>query len=281
MQVIQELRVWGFGNFMFFWQGGAGEYSNLLKIIEEGSFPKKERITSLAERISDKMAEFDYKYLTSLPLQPVNPLRLEQNAWRLLTFQIKEYLEGFMTYSRTYSPDNANKETLVGYLNKADALLKQWDVIGHSFSAKYDKLWDKIDEKEDAVRKLIVELDPIRGWYVQSFQALLDAADEMGPNAPYLERDFIKGEIERAKQAISYGETPIPHDPYDFVCGGSSSVRIVPQYSRDFVRIIAGNSISEQDEFWQKVSSKLNFPHMINDDGRKYVIEKNVPEGKV
>ncbi len=280
-EVVNELRVYGFGGFMFSWIGESGEYSNLIKAIQSEQYPETERVSRFAKSMAHYMSQFDHNYLQLLPGKNCNPLKLEQSAWKLLTLKIKEYVDGFGAYLQNYTPESENAGELQGYLDKGDKLMQQWDVIGMSYFFKHDKHWDRVQEKEDAVRKLIVELDPIRGWYVQSFQALLDAADEMGEKAPYLDREFIQKEIERAKLAISYGESPIPSDPYDFVCGGTSSLRIVPQYSRDFVRIIAAYSIKEQDEFWKKVSSKLNFPHMINDDGKKYVIEKDVPEGKV
>ncbi len=146
------------GYFGAYIQGSWFEYSELQEQIVSGEYPESSRLQEANKKMSGWKKGFDITYLHSLPRAEINPLQVEQEAWKLLSPNIKQYLNEFGTYLEGYSPQNADREQLLVHVNWGWNLLQQWNTISNSYKAKYDKNWSSIPEREEATRQLIQEL---------------------------------------------------------------------------------------------------------------------------
>ena len=154
-EVVDNHKEWSFGAYL---QWAWLEYLPLQEEIQRGEYPEQDRLKFLVKRMDDKKFGFDICYLHSLPYDGVNPLRVEQEAWKLLSPNVKQHLDKFGTYIKGYSTQNVDSEQLLAHVNCGWDLLQQWNTISNSHKAKYEKDWSKIPEREEATRKLIQEL---------------------------------------------------------------------------------------------------------------------------
>lgn len=137
------------------------EYPELQEQISRREYPEQTKLIDTNKIMAQHKAMFDYCYFHSLPQAEVNPLQVEQDAWELLSPEIKQHLDEFENYIKGYSPQNVDKEQLLAYVNNSWVLMQKWNIISNSYKAKYEKRWDIIEEKEQAARKLIQELQAV------------------------------------------------------------------------------------------------------------------------
>lgn len=155
LEVVNKHKEWGFGAYL---QWAWMEYPSLQREIQRGEYAEKDRLKYLVERMGDKKIRFDFCYLHSLPQEEVNPLQVEQEAWKLLSPKVKQHLDEFGNYIEGYSPQNVNQGQLLTHVDCGWNLLQQWNIISKSYKAKYGQAWDKVAEREKATRQLIQEL---------------------------------------------------------------------------------------------------------------------------
>lgn len=150
------------------------EYPYLQADIKAGKPVKPGRLSYANKRMAGKKFDFDFCYLESLPQEEVNPLQVEQDAWRLLSPLVASYIESFDQYIQGYHPEIADTNQLLAYVTTGFELLKKWNIISKLFGEKCyiasykelpsfanipDENWFRgIPEKEKAVIDLIQEL---------------------------------------------------------------------------------------------------------------------------
>ncbi|MBW2970545.1 hypothetical protein KY320_00120 [Candidatus Woesearchaeota archaeon] len=92
----------------------------------------------------------------------VNPLKIEQQGWKLLSPAIGEYLDQIEVYLESYPPNEfseATKNDFLGYINRGRKLLDKWQIICNSYKAKYQREGEQnIIQAEANVQFLIQEL---------------------------------------------------------------------------------------------------------------------------
>lgn len=115
-------------------------------------------------------SEFDIAYDSS-SMAVVNPLQVEQEAWKLLSPRVAGYLERFGHVIGSCSPDEITeelREQFLGLVKEGWDLLQKWNTISKAYNSKYemaiygvtDELCGDVDEREEAVRSLIRDLSP-------------------------------------------------------------------------------------------------------------------------
>ncbi len=137
------------------------EYPFLLDEIGKGDYPQQ-KMRYANRRMTIQKTEFDNLYLHLLPeLSPTpeqNPLRLEQEAWGLLSPVVQQHTDDFGRYLDAYSPANARKQELLGHVNQGWTLIQDWNIISWSYKTKEQGLWDELETREQAARGLIQRL---------------------------------------------------------------------------------------------------------------------------
>ena len=108
--IVDRSKVWYFGAFL---QACWFQYPDLLKEIGAGDFPETETLQSLNEKMTDARIDFDFIYLIDLPEREINPLKTEQEAWKLLSPLIKKHEKKFGDYIENYSLQNVDQEQLL------------------------------------------------------------------------------------------------------------------------------------------------------------------------
>ena len=151
--LVCKCKDWGFGAFLqccYF-------IPDIWRIkISKKSFGK-DILQSLADAITRRKENFDFIYFEVLAHSLINPLIAEQKAWRLLSPMVEFFLEDFKIFIDAYS----SKEDFDNLWRKVDTfqgLLQKWNIISNYYKAKYCKDWEKIEEREELVKKLIEEL---------------------------------------------------------------------------------------------------------------------------
>jgi hypothetical protein len=155
LEVVNKHKEWGFGAYLqWVWM----EYPPLQREIQRGEYPEQDRLKHLVDRMGQQKTGFDFCYLHSLPHEEVNPLKVEQEAWKLLSPKVKQHLDKFGTYIEGYSPQNVEQGQLLTHVDCGWNLLQHWNTISKSYKAKYEQVGDKVAEREEATRQLIQEL---------------------------------------------------------------------------------------------------------------------------
>jgi len=154
-EIVNKSKEWGFGAYL---QWAWIEYPSLQSEIGDGHYPTQGRLRHANKRMDSQRKGFDVCYLLALPHEEVNPLQVEQEAWRLLSPHIKEYVNEFGIYIDGYSPKTADQAGLLTHVNTGWDLLYQWHLISQSYRAKYDQNWDVVRERENALKNLIEQL---------------------------------------------------------------------------------------------------------------------------
>lgn len=129
------------------------ERHNIKKNISRGRFPEKENLTKLTKDMGMYAVIFDGIYFYRLS-KGLNPLKVEQECWTLLSPRVENHLVGFNGYIESYDPKNAKQDELQPHLDLSRDLLKKWNVISNSYRAKYHKDWEIVKQEEDKVRSL-------------------------------------------------------------------------------------------------------------------------------
>jgi hypothetical protein len=166
-KVVDEHKEGGFGAFLsVMWNiYPPPEHYGLRRDISQGKFPEQNRLTYANDYMTKWRQNFDICYLFSLPAAPVNPLQVEQEAWRLLSPRVKQHTDEFGEYILSYSPQTSEKEPLITHISNGWDILQKWNVISESYKAKYESYKAKygmsrstIEETETAAKALIEEL---------------------------------------------------------------------------------------------------------------------------
>ena len=154
-EIVDSNKVLQFGAYL---QAAYIDNCWLKKKILNGKYPERETLRYL-ERMNYYRIDFNECYLHSLPLEKLNPLKAEQEAWKLLSPKVKKHVDEFGDFIEEYSPQNADKERLLALVNADWSLLKKWNVISNSYKAKQQKWADiEIEKKEQVVKRLAQKL---------------------------------------------------------------------------------------------------------------------------
>lgn len=153
--IVNRSKEWGFGAYL---QWAWFEYPSLQGEIGGGHYPTQGRLRDANKRMDSQRKGFDVCYLLALPHEEINPLQIEQEAWRLLSPRVKGYVNEFGIYIDGYSPRSADQGVLLTQVNTGWNLLQQWHLISQSYKAKYEQNWDTVGEREGALRALIEQL---------------------------------------------------------------------------------------------------------------------------
>jgi hypothetical protein len=154
--VVDNYFMPGFGAYL---QWAFSEYPDLRETIVTGKYPDQPRLRECHKEMNRKRVHFDLYYSADhLPSVDANPLRLEQDAWKLLSPKVKQHLVEFDGFIEDYSPQNADGEQLLAHVDCGWDLLQDWNVISQSYKAKRERVWDKVAEREDKIMELIRKL---------------------------------------------------------------------------------------------------------------------------
>ncbi len=153
--IVDISKVWRFGSYL---QGCDIIHSEMWRQIGKGNYPDINDLTSINEEMKKYSLSFDVGYLDVLPRKEINPLKVEQKAWELLSPLVRDHTEAFDIFLKNYSTQGVDEEQLRLHLNKWWNLLQKWNVISDSYGAKYGQSWDAVGKEEEAVKKLIQEL---------------------------------------------------------------------------------------------------------------------------
>ena len=153
--IVNQNKEWGFGAYL---QWAWFEYPSLQEEIAAGQYPSRERLNNGNKRMDRERKGFDVCYLLELPHEEINPLKVETDAWGLLSPRVRRHVDEFGGYIANYSPRTAEQQPLLTQVGVSWDLLQKWNVVSQSYKAKYEQNWDRVAEREDAVRKLIHQL---------------------------------------------------------------------------------------------------------------------------
>jgi hypothetical protein len=173
LKVVRDHKVHDFKSEMsYLWMS----YEDHKTTLTEDNLPDDEDIKKFYDIIETYRFEFDETY-RNLQEAKVNPLKIEQEAWELLSERIKQYQIDHKEFiENAHSIDNTpeNRQKLSDYLDGAFELLKKWEIISKSYAGKYDiaiyrgkpnfehmtdeKWMEDIPEREQRVEGLIEEL---------------------------------------------------------------------------------------------------------------------------
>jgi hypothetical protein len=229
----------------------------------------KTTMTQVILHFSKSMVNFDRFYLFDLRQKTINPLRIEQQAWNLLSPFIKQYIDEFKEFATRCETladiDTVQLSTLIA---NGRYLYEAWNLTEISFYNKFggikrDSEW--INKGENKLKDLILKLDPARAWYIQSLEAIRDEYTQTQKHNPKLDLSAIEAEIERAYVAEDKGEFTIPKKGFDILLD-DIKITINTPYRHEAITFEATDgSLNGQETFWQNVSKKLDFPHKIRD----------------
>lgn len=157
LKVIWGIKIPYFGAYL---QACWFDYPELKEKICKKEYPSKDELEKINEKMKMNKCSFDIYYQNFLSEEPINPLKIEQEAWNLLSSKIEEYLINFNSYTSTYSPDRIKDGggELTNFIEKGYSLLKDWNTISNSYKMKQERVYDKIEEKEADVKRLINKL---------------------------------------------------------------------------------------------------------------------------
>jgi len=165
LRVVEEHKIWGFASYL---QRAFIDFSRLEKFDLHGEFLPREEISVILYKMRARRTKFDAEY-SGPELEGVNPLQVEQAAWRLLSPRVLDYAKRLDQFTISYSPLKVTEEVkakFLGLVQEGQDLLQQWSRISDSYGPKYDmalygvsdSLAQMAREKEEDVKKLIGEL---------------------------------------------------------------------------------------------------------------------------
>lgn len=156
INVVRECKDWG--GFSAYLQTMWLMYPVLTRRIIKGNFPEKEELAKIIDKMRGHKRSFDYCYFGKLPDASINPLSVEQEAWRLLSPLIEGFTNDFENYLVGYLPQKVQARKLLAYVEKWWDLLNKWNIISRSYRCKLEKMWDELEEREEETKRLIQEL---------------------------------------------------------------------------------------------------------------------------
>ncbi len=148
-------------SFAAYLQAAWLHYPKIIRNIAVSIYPTKEELEKVNEKMWLKWGSFEhiYGWLLAEKIGIVShPLQIEQQAWKLLSPLVRKHCEEFKNFLQSYSPETANADQLLIYINSWWDLLQKWNIISKSYGSKYNKDWKYIESTEEEVRGLIAEL---------------------------------------------------------------------------------------------------------------------------
>jgi len=155
LQVVLKHHCDGFAACL---QAYIADYPVTMDEIQRGRYPSREELAEMNNRIRAQQEGFDWHYFQSLPCYAVNPLRVEQEAWRVLSPHIKDYVDMVDRFLAGYSPGSIDQQTtgqLLSLINNGWLLIQDWNVISNSFKAKKDRRWCTVPDSETDVHEMM------------------------------------------------------------------------------------------------------------------------------
>jgi hypothetical protein len=129
-------------------------FPNELANSGSGETPHIANLRRLMRRMRMHATQFDTIYFYELPRAPVNPLRVEQEAWALLSPQLHRYQSELSVLLDNYDRYGVIAD-LPGCLQRGWELVQKWSLISDSYKAKESKKYDQIPAREAAVRDMM------------------------------------------------------------------------------------------------------------------------------
>lgn len=154
-QVVNKSKIYFFSAFL---QGAYITTPLMLEKIDKKEYPSQEKLDQLNQKTDNYRFNFDFEYLVALPDKEINPLQLEQEAWKLLSPLVKEHVDVFGEFIKYYLPQEEYGDELVKHLDNWFDLIQKWNIIAESYGAKYGHDWKNVENSEESVKKLIQEL---------------------------------------------------------------------------------------------------------------------------
>ena len=143
LKVVKDLKIQGF-------TGGMTKilylYGFQKNLIDRGKLPNSEPVRDCYKTADTQKSLLDKMYFEDLPNATVNPVKFEQEAWRLLSKKVKNHQDEFNNYILNYNRDNSGEDgvRLSNYLvGIYDLMFTKLLVISKSYGAKYDLVLDK------------------------------------------------------------------------------------------------------------------------------------------
>lgn len=134
------------------------------EFAEKGERPSNENLGKILERLREVIWGFNFCYFHRLPRETVNPLLVEQEAWRKLSPLIKQHADKLgALLPRLVSGEGNLEGDLLAEIKHGWELFQKWNVISNSFRTKHDSNWNLVEEREEAVRNLVFEEESIPG----------------------------------------------------------------------------------------------------------------------
>ncbi|MEK6910746.1 MAG: hypothetical protein AABW82_03155 [Nanoarchaeota archaeon] len=153
-EVVASCKDHGFAAYL---QCAWFEYPRMKGKIARPEFPKKPELTKWTRDMGMHKTLFDIYYLHKLKTG-LNPLKVEQQCWELLSPRVENHLTVFNGYLDSYNAKNAKADELLPHLDLSWDLLQKWNVISNSYKAKYCMVWSGVKKEEKKVRSLIAVL---------------------------------------------------------------------------------------------------------------------------
>jgi len=173
LEIVKVCKVHGFAAYL---QRAWADFPTLERDAASRIYPETQHIQKVLGRMERGITEFDFAYFVQLPQEATNPLQGEQEAWKLLSPILKDYLTRFKQFVSSYSSDKVSDESrqqLLGLVQEGWQLLQKWDTISKAYNPKYEFAiynrtgWTEkgLQEREEAVKVLICELSspPVGG----------------------------------------------------------------------------------------------------------------------
>lgn len=174
LKIVEDCKIEGYMNFMSPLYIG---YDALREKLTQGKLSDPKKLKYFYNVVDNLRLKMDYEYFNRLPKAPANPLKLEQEAWSILSKRIGEVQKKFRPHIERDIPEDNLEEylrNLAEYLDTMFSLLEKVTIIARSYGEKYDiaiyknsltfahipyETWfDGIPKKEKAVKDLIEEL---------------------------------------------------------------------------------------------------------------------------
>jgi hypothetical protein len=159
LEVVRKCKEWGFGAYL---QGAWFQYPGLVRKIEEGNYPSQNELIKLNQKMEQRRLSFDDIYLDLLPREELNPLEIEQQAWKLLSPFIRQHTDIFSKFLETYYSNGTQREQILTPINNWWNLLQDWNILSNSYKAKLEKMWDEVESREQQIRDLTKRLSEKR-----------------------------------------------------------------------------------------------------------------------
>jgi len=135
-------------------------------ISEKGYASTKELniIKEINERTNNYRMEFNITYNIELSRSKINPLKIEQQAWQLLSPLIQNYLDMCESYIKNNSSktekNKDRSDRITEIIKTGHDLIKKWDIISKSYKSKYLRNSnEEIIKTENNLKELITTLN--------------------------------------------------------------------------------------------------------------------------